>query len=272
MTSPPVPGRALRAARLRRYAITAVAPLPMLARTPGPPAPTTGPTLSILATNVERTQRDAEAQARAVLDVHADIACVIEATETTVAALDRAGLAGRLPYRSSDQDPGWFGSLIASRHPILARWTGDLGGRPGHWVDLDVSGVAVRVAAVHTQAPIFDRDVSLWHSTIAATAALADTAPGPVVLAGDWNATGGHGSFRGALGTHDLADAQARRGHWWWPTWPVDHPVAGLPIPPVLALDHVVVSSDIEVRGVERLAIPACDHQAVRAALRLPAP
>ncbi|CAN5549372.1 MAG: endonuclease/exonuclease/phosphatase family protein [Iamia sp.] len=254
---------------LRRGAIMAASALPLLPRDPGLRQPATGPSLSVLATNVELSQRDADRQARAVLAVDADVLCIIEATEATVAALARAGIATTHPHCSDDHDPGYFGSFIASRHLITGRWTGDLGGRPGHWVDLDVAGRAARVAAVHTQAPIHDEDVAVWHSTIASAAALA-AAPHPVVLAGDWNTTGGHLPFRRALARHDLVDAQARRGHRWWPTWPVDHSVLGLSLPPVLALDHVVVSQDVAVRSLERIAIPACDHRAVRAALRLP--
>lgn len=262
----------MRAPGLRRRAIMAASALPLLARDPGLRRPATGPSLSVLATNVELSQRDADLQAQAVLAVDADVLCIIEAAEATVAALARAGIAATHPHRSDDHDPGYFGSFIASRHPITGRWTGDLGGRPGHWVDLDVAGQAARVVAVHTQAPIHDHDVAVWHSTIAANVALAGSVPHPVVLAGDWNATGGHRPFRRALADHGLVDAQARRGHRWWPTWPVAHSVLGLTIPPVLTLDHVVVTDDVEVVGLERIAIPACDHRAVRAALRLPAP
>ena len=249
----------------------AAAPGPRPTSRPTPPAdrpwPSWPPTWS-------RPCGGADAQARALVDVHADVVCVIECTDATVGALDRAGLADRLPFRSDDRDPGWFGSLVASRHPITRRWTGDLGGRPGHWVDLDVAGVEVRVVAVHTQAPIFRRDVAVWHSTIAAAAALADGAPGPVVLAGDWNAT----RRAPALPTGPGRPRPGRRPGPAGPS-PVAHLARGPPgrrCGPGAAAPRPRPRGGQPSRwtwlGLERLAIPACDHLAVRAALRLPAP
>ena len=65
--------------------------------------------------------------------------------------------------QADDPSDGYFGSLVASRHPIAAADRRDIGGRPGQVVDLDVDGTVVRVVPVHTQAPIFDHDVVVWH-------------------------------------------------------------------------------------------------------------
>lgn len=261
-----------RATGLRRRAIIAESGLPLRPRDPGPGDPPGGPLLTVLAANLCRTEHDAGAQARAVLAVDADVLLLTEVTPATAEALHGAGLATTHPHAVLAPDEGYFGSAVASRHPLTDRGGHDLGGRRGQLADVHVDGTDVRVVPVHTQAPIHDHDVAVWHGSIEANAGVADDAPGPVVLAGDWNATGGHRRLRRALARRDLVDAQVRRGHRWFPTWPTAaHPLMWVPATPVLTLDHVVVSPDVAVVGLERLPLPATDHLALRAALRLPA-
>ena len=224
----------------------------------------------MVAANLFLARRDADAQAEALLAIDADVALVVEHSPATAGALERAGIAERYPHRLDDpHETGFFGSLVASRLPIARRWQGDLGGRPGMAADVTVGTTTVRLVPVHTQAPVHDRDLAPWQGGIAAIAAVADGAPGPVVLAGDWNATGGHRVFRRALAAHDLVDAQTALGHRWYPTWPVGLRLAGVPIPRVLTLDHVVVSRGVGVARLERIRLPGTDHLALRAELRL---
>ncbi|HYI61161.1 MAG TPA: endonuclease/exonuclease/phosphatase family protein [Acidimicrobiales bacterium] len=250
--------------------------LPLLARPDTPAegadrAPTGRRRFTVVAANVARSTRDTRAQAEALVALDADAVLVVEATDTTVDALDGAGLARRWPHAAAWPDEGFFGALVASRHPVIRAESRSLGGRPGLVVDLAVGRMPVRVVPVHTQAPIFDRDVGPWHDTLAATAAVAGEVAGPVVLAGDWNATGGHRAFRRNLRAHALVDAQAVLGQRWLPTWPVRDPRRSR-LPPLLALDHVVTSADVRVAALERLPLPGTDHLALRATLHLPHP
>lgn len=258
---------------LRRVGLMAESFLPLLPRStregPGTSRVTAGLRLTVLAANLELGQRDASALARAIASVEADVLMLCEHSPATRAALSDAGVDERWPHRADDPSDGYFGSLVASRHPIVSASARDLGGRAGQVVDVSVSGATVRVVPVHTQAPIFDHDVAVWKATVAANAAVAASTDGPVVLAGDWNATGGHRAFRRALRRHDLVDASAVRGHRWFPTWPVDSLAIRVPLPPLLTLDHVVVRSDASVLDLERIDLPGTDHRALRATLRL---
>lgn len=250
--------------------------LPLRPADPGLQGRPTGPRLTVLVANVARTKTRPAAQAEALLAVDADLLLIVEHTAATATALAGAGLVDRYPHSCADADEGYFGSLVASRHPVVGGGRTGLGGRRAQVVDVDVDGVTLRVVPVHTQAPIDLHDVAVWHATIAANASVADGAPGPVLLAGDWNATGGHRRYRRALREHHLIDAQVRLGPRWAPTWPVGRPamprLRHLParIPPLLALDHVVTSADVELVALERVPIPASDHLALRAELRLP--
>ncbi|QYG92377.1 endonuclease/exonuclease/phosphatase family protein [Iamia sp. SCSIO 61187] len=255
----------------RRAWITLSSALPLLPRSPSPPTRVgDGVTFTVVAANLERGQRDPVAQAEALAALDADVLLLTEHAAATRAALEEAGLASTFPHQADDPSEWYFGSLVASRRPLLAADRRDLGGRPGQVVDIDVAGIPVRLVPVHTQAPVHDRDVVTWHDGLVANTGIGDDAPGPVILAGDWNATGGHGAFRRALSRHDLVDASAVLGHRWYPTWPVDQPVYRLPLPPFLTLDHVVVSAGVEVVALERLALPGSDHRGLRATLRLP--
>lgn len=226
--------------------------------------------LTVLAANLELGQRDACALAEAVAAIDADLLLLCEHSPATRAALTAAGLDEHWPHQADDPSDGYFGSLVASRHPVVTTERRDLGGRPGQVVDIAIDDTTVRLVPVHTQAPIWDHDVEVWHSTVATNAGIAAETDGPVVLAGDWNATGGHRAFRRALARHDLVDASAVRGHRWYPTWPVDSLAISLPLPPLLTLDHIVVRADTEVVGLERIDLPGTDHRALRATLRLP--
>lgn len=247
--------------------------LPLLARPAGPVArPGRGPRLVVAAANLAQGVHDVAALGRAVAALDADVVSLVEHTEATAAALAAAGWEERWPHVADDRDEGYFGSAVASRFPITAAdRRADVGGRRGLVVDLDLDGTAVRVVPVHTQAPVQDRDVEVWHGTVEANAAVADEVAGPVVLAGDWNATGGHRRFRRSLVAHGLVDAQAVLHRRWQPTWPVAHPKAPGPswVPPVLPLDHVVVRAATAVEALEVVALPGTDHRALRATLRL---
>ena len=256
---------------LRRVGLMAESFLPLLPRSSeGPAGGAGGIELTVLAANLELGQRDARVLARAIATVDADVLLLCEHSPATRAALTSAGVDARWPHQADDPSEGFFGSLIASRHPLVSVERRDLGGRSGQVADVAVAGTTVRVVPVHTQAPVFDHDVEVWHGTVAANAAVADEVEGPVVLAGDWNATGGHRAFRRALARHHLVDASAVRGHRWYPTWPIRSLAIRWPLPPLLTLDHVVVRSDAEIVALERIDLPATDHRALRATLRLP--
>lgn len=277
-------GRHSWATTARRWGVAAESFLPLLppvpvgatsastaaASTPGAAvgAPAPGPELCVLAANLELGRRDPRVLAEAVVAVDAEVLLLCEHSPATQEALLAAGLEERWPHLADDPSTGFFGSLVASRHPIVGVERRSLGGRDGQVVDVDVAGTVVRMVPVHTQAPVFDRDLPLWHSTLATTAAVAAEVDGPVVLGGDWNATGGHRAFRRALARHDLVDASAVLGHRWYPTWPINSLALRWSPPPVLTLDHVVVRSSTEVVALERIDLPGTDHRALRAELR----
>ena len=54
-------------------------------------------------------------------------------------------------------------------------------------------------------------------------------------------------------------------------TWPVGRGwPARLPLPPVLQLDHVLVSPDVQVRSARTIEVPGSDHRGISTQIVLP--
>jgi endonuclease/exonuclease/phosphatase (EEP) superfamily protein YafD len=87
---------------------------------------------------------------------------------------------------------------------------------------------------------------------------------GALVVAGDFNATRHHPSFRRFL-SDGMADAHEERGRGWAATWPQNR----RPLPPLMRLDHVLVSPDVEVRSIREGLGQGSDHRPIIADLVL---
>lgn len=83
----------------------------------------------------------------------------------------------------------------------------------------------------------------------------------PAILFGDFNASLDHREFLELLST-GLTDAAQATGRSLWPAWP-----EGSPLPPFVALDHVVVNDHLEVGQFTTVVVPGTDHAAVVAEL-----
>ena len=87
---------------------------------------------------------------------------------------------------------------------------------------------------------------------------------GPVIVAGDFNATPWSPHLRDLLAATGLRDAGAGQG--WLPTWPVRLGPAGIPI------DHVLVRGQVAVAGLRRGPDVGSDHYPLIADLRVGGP
>lgn len=92
----------------------------------------------------------------------------------------------------------------------------------------------------------------------AATRAFLDAAPGPAIAAGDFNATRDNVPLR-ELESDGWIDAATSAGAGLVRTWPNDLP----PLPPLVALDHVLTRDTAAARALVTVDIPGTDHRAV---------
>lgn len=215
------------------------------------------PVLTVATVNLGFGAGDADAVVTLVRDHDVDILSLQEVTPESLIALERAGLDDVLAFSEVLSDPGFKGTGLWSRHELTDAVS--LDGYVSHAIRAQVQTDAgpLTVYAVHPAAP-GPRVHTAWDRDLALLASELDAATGPVVVAGDFNATRDHAPFRhlASLGYIDAAD-QAGAG--FRPTFPQDRlPVA------LVAIDHVMVR-DAPLRAVEftTVAVDGADHRAL---------
>lgn len=250
-------------------AVTLVAGMMVLPRgvptfdVPEPDGPPTR-TLKVLTFNTYEGEGDVEA-----------VAALVRSTQPHLIALPEAGgryrdrLAPLLPdYRfASSQERG------ADVQAVTAAARTDMGDltvqvdRSTPFPSVELSGGKLgdaRFVAFHSHAPI-PGDIPQWRSDLDTLGRwCADRQAGPVVVAGDFNATLDHSVFRDAM--TGCVDAAERTGEGLVGTWPSRVPSWLEP-----QIDHVLVTGDITPEQVSVHDIPGSDHRAVFSRLRLPA-
>jgi endonuclease/exonuclease/phosphatase family metal-dependent hydrolase len=167
----------------------------------------------------------------------------------------------------SEQDDGHFGNAILSHHPMKRVGSGPLPEIPSSlrledrgvlWVQIEIDGVALQVLNTHLS--ILERERRLQVDALVTDWLRRPDCRGPVVLAGDFNASSFSYTARriGEL-LHDVSDldvvarAAGDRIHRTW---------SGRV--PVRRIDHVFTSGDLGVRSIRaprtRLSRVASDH------------
>ena len=220
-----------------------------------------GPRLRVLASNLYLGRGDVKTIVELVREHQVDVLNLVELTPETAEELGRAGLFDLLPHRVFQPVEAGRGSGIASRYPIEPV---DLAGpalleQPG--ARIAVGPATVEVVAVHPVPPT--GDPRTWKAEMGGLPAARSG--GPIrILAGDFNGTLDHGTFRRLLRT-GYRDAAAQRGAGLRGTWP------SAAFPPPVTIDHVLVDRRAAVVGYRVLDVPNSDHKAVFAELVLPA-
>jgi endonuclease/exonuclease/phosphatase (EEP) superfamily protein YafD len=231
------------------------------------PAAPAAPQLRFLTLNALFGAADPVATVDAIRRLKVDVLAVQELTPDLVHGLAQAGLGELLPSMHVEPDPGAAGTGLWSRWELtpLPPAAGLLFAAPSARVT--VEGLPVTLRAVHPVAPIMGRQRG-WHQDLVRLRQALTATPGAQVVAGDFNASRDHRPFRDLLadGFADSADIACQRP---WPgfTWP-----ANRRYPPVMRLDHILVSPGITVSEARTVKIPGTDHRAVLAVLELPGP
>jgi endonuclease/exonuclease/phosphatase (EEP) superfamily protein YafD len=242
-------------------------------------------TLRMFTVNTRGGWADPGAVLRTLQRHDVDVLAVQELTPPMLSRLEEAGLAEVLPSAHLDPRPGSAGTGLWARRPLhpLPTLPGLVAAAPRARVDL-AGGRPVTLTVVHTKAPTKGSAVQ-WQRELALLGSGLAGAPGPQVVAGDFNASRDHQPFRDVLaaGFLDCADAAQRRP---WPgfTWPTNLDarvnqdqlrfrdwLRARRTLPVMRLDHVLVSrAGAAVREVRTIRIPGTDHRGVLAVIDFP--
>lgn len=234
--------------------------LPLFRRAKAP----SGTALRFLSANLRYGRAEAEPVVR-YAEESADIVALQELTPAALARLEAAGLDRMFPYRAlrAMGEPGGVG--IWSRYPITGVRIDD-----GFWLGMLAVGVqipgaatATTVMTVHLSAPWPD-PLQGWRDDLARLAdtllKAAQASSGPVLLAGDLNATPDMREFRRLL-RQGYQDAGAQAGAGVVRTHPAD-----IVAPPVFAVDHILTRGYVAT-SVRTLQVPGSDHRALLAQL-----
>lgn len=224
----------------------------------------TGPRIRVVTSNVEYPKPDPTALGHELAGLDADVLLLQELGPEHLTLIKATGAFDPFPYSYVDVRRGSFGAGIWSRYPLADSETWDPAGIPLVRATIDVDGTPVQVFNVHCKAPTRHRWVPVWKGEMAAIGAEAEARPGPVIVAGDFNATYGHEPFRRLLAT-GLRDAHVEVGRGLARTWPANRPL----LPPLFRLDHVLVSAELAVLAVREGRGGRSDHRPVVADLAL---
>ena len=222
--------------------------------------------VTVMTSNLRYGRAEPDDVASAVRDNRVQVLVLEEVTPLALPRL-RELLGKALPHVAGTPDTSASGTMVFSAYPLTA--TEVLPLRAGA---LRVTVGAERpfsLIAVHTVQPL--ADVARWRADLERVRRTAMTTTGPVVVAGDFNASVDHRPFRQLLDA-GLEDAAMQANAGWQPTWPS---AVGPAVGPfqvrysMVALDHVLTRNLPGAVGTSSVRIGGTDHRALVARLHL---
>jgi endonuclease/exonuclease/phosphatase (EEP) superfamily protein YafD len=199
-----------------------------------------------------------------VARVSPDVLLVIEFNDAWAAAL--APLEASYPYHRKQSRKDCWGIALYSRLPVKQLEVRRIGPAdiPSIFAKFDDTETgSFYLVGTHPLAPVRAINVERRNGQLQALAKLVASLDGPVILLGDLNTTSWSPHFRDLVKTSGLRDS--RKGFGIQSTWPSRLIHLGI------AIDHVLISPEIEVR--ERTVGPdiSSDHRPVIIDLVVPA-
>lgn len=208
--------------------------------------------LRLFSANVRAESEQIPQVIGAAIAVDADLVLLQEIGPEDIAPmLDRAVDAG-FGHRILDPLPGYFGGAVLSKWPVDGSAI-SVGGYPMISARVRTPEGDLGVVNVHAVAPLDRENHRVWRTQLAELRTMLTTTASPLVLAGDFNATPDHVELR------RVAEAGIRSqvlGLGSSATFP-DHG----PLPPLLALDHVIASRDVVLVGWSTVEVAGSDHR-----------
>lgn len=222
-----------------------------------------GPPVTLMMANLRYGRASADRVVDLVREHRVDVLVFNELTPSAMRRLRAAGLESALPFHQAVPSNGSGGIGVYSRIP--STWDDDLLPPDRPWVPSKVllpAGKALHVQAMHAASPrrgsadLFETDTRMTQMPG------PEVAGGPVVIAGDMNATLDHRRLRTLL-AQGYRDAAEQVGAGLRPTWSRHGVLA-------LTIDHILVPRGAAVTSVEVEPMRGSDHRAVIARVVLP--
>ncbi|WP_159927247.1 MULTISPECIES: endonuclease/exonuclease/phosphatase family protein [Nocardia] len=221
-----------------------------------------GPTLTVMQSNLLFGRADPAAVVRAVRDNRVDVLTVDELTDAALERLAGAGLLDELPYQYLEPTrDGGGGTGIYSRHPLREnrKYDGYILNNVSATMDHPERG-PIAVFAFHPVPPPFD--FPAWQAEMRRTREILAAQRGPAIVGADFNATRDHTAYRDLVRGR-FASAADQTGAGLLPTFPDDRSWG-----PVIGIDHILLA-DATAEQLHTLSVPGSDHRALIARIRL---
>lgn len=221
-----------------------------------------GPTLTVMQSNLLFGRADPAAVVRAVRDDRVDVLTVDELTDAALERLAGAGLLDELPYQYLEPTrDGGGGTGIYSRHPLREnrKYDGYILNNVSATMDHPERG-PIAVFAFHPVPPPFD--FPAWQAEMRRTREILEAQRGPAIVGADFNATRDHTAYRDLVRGR-FASAADQTGAGLLPTFPDDRSWG-----PVIGIDHILLA-DATAEQLHTLSVPGSDHRALIARIRL---
>jgi endonuclease/exonuclease/phosphatase family metal-dependent hydrolase len=194
-----------------------------------------------------------------------DVLGLTELTPEAEAALEAAGIDKLLPHHVADPAERAHGSGLWSRWPLTPApaWDGGIHRWPGATARIDGREVTFRVVHPFRTSKFNATSYRADYRLLRARMNELHDGGTPALVMGDFNASRDHSAFRRVLGKR-WRDATEYAGSGLTPTWNLLQW-----LPPVIQLDHILMSPHFGARSARTLDIPGTDHHAVLADLVL---
>lgn len=199
---------------------------------------------------------------------HPDILALEEFSTVTAPRLRSSGALDAFGYRLVDVLGSPSGIALYSRLPIRHAQVISAAGRPVIRAVVETGNGPITVYAVHTVAPVDSSSEASWNRQLHTLATLFARERGPLVVAGDFNATDGNRPFATLMDRGSLADVLDATGKGYATTWPQNHHL----LPALVRPDHVLVGRGLKPLRGRTLDNPGSDHRAVVVDVGVPHP
>jgi endonuclease/exonuclease/phosphatase (EEP) superfamily protein YafD len=215
----------------------------------------------VLSLNVQYSNDTGAAASRQITSNNPDIVVLSELSPLTLSHLDLR----QFRYKWERPQRNAFGQGVYSRWPLSAETIWTVGGLSMAELTVTTPAGAVRLFQVHTTAPQNASSIRIWSAQLKELRSRMNAEKLPIIAAGDFNASHWDASYTDVLGgPRKILDAGA--GHGFAATWPSGRKW----LPPVFALDHVLVSKGMGVQHFRVLSPMGSDHRAIVADLKVP--
>lgn len=210
------------------------------------------PILRIASVNIQASNRERKELSGFVSHTHPDFLLLLEVDPSWHDFASE--LKQRYAYSEVIESQGYFGLALYSRFPIRHTQIKRFGSNSQYALiaELDLDKMPFTIIGVHVTAPVEEKLFHLRNRHFRELATITRNLEGPVILAGDLNASTWSPYFKDLI--HDAKLKDARQGFGIQPTWPVQIPFLRIPI------DHCLVSESILVENWIRGPDIGSDH------------